>query len=965
MDFRKFYLVLASVVCAFSVFAAGFAPVRNFSRQSYGGGSQNWSMTQDPRGRVYFGNRDGMLLFDGCRWSLFRLPNYTTVRTVVSDSVTGRIYAGGTGEFGYYESGAPLMRPVYTSLSDSLPEKDRNFSEIWHIHLMGADRMVFQGDYSLFLSEGKKMTAIPVKEKITTSALIGHTLYVALQDGSVEILSGQKTVRLTGFEPLAGKRIVSILPFPGGKLLIATALHGLFLHTDGHTEPYNIDISSFLCQNQIFSAATDGSNLVFGTVNRGAVVKNISSGRNTYINKETGLQDNTVLGVDFDDSGNIWLCLDNGLSYAAIDSPIYDFLGASSEAGAGYASLLKGNTLFLATNRGLFSTTYPVQNAHTPPPLSRLLSGQVWNIDSIGSDIFFSTDAGLFISQGTAVPRGIEGIPQGCWSVAMIQESPEGRLALASTYHGFYLLSDRGGWHSLGKVEGYDEAGGKFLQDDSGYIWLPHWIKGLYRLKLSPDERRFTEVRLYNASDGLPNDRDNLIFTFNGQLRFSTASGSIYMLGSDGKMQKDKALSEALSLKVPAHILSVGPGEYFAFSPHIAWNIKEENGKKITIDSITFNPIASSLIPGFEHVGRLDGANLLVSHQDGFYTLNLEDPHNIKHPWSVYVETLYAGDSLIFSNLPADVNPEIKIPYNLNSLTFEFASPEYRAENAVLYSYRLDNYDKDWSAYSVADSKEYTQLTEGKYTFRLRAFNTLTGQHSEYELPLAISPPWYRSTVAKIIYLLLIIGVIFAAYRLIRYYAMRNAVKIRRQKEEEMERMRKEAEREALEKDYEIAALKSDRLEQDIKHKSSELSNITMNVIRKNEILLDISSKLNRLQGKANEKEASAETVNKEVEKIQQLIHENISHDDDWKRFNQNFDIVYANFTQTLSEMYPDLTVSELRLCCYLKMGLSSKDIAPLLSISPKSVEMNRYRLRKKMGLSRDVNLQAFLQKLV
>ena len=179
-----------------------------------------------------------------------------------------------------------------------------------------------------------------------------------------------------------------------------------------------------------------------------------------------------------------------------------------------------------------------------------------------------------------------------------------------------------------------------------------------------------------------------------------------------------------------------------------------------------------------------------------------------------------------------------------------------------------------------------------------------------------------------------------------------------------MERLRREAEREAMLKDYEIASLKSDQLEQDIKHKSSELSNITMNVIRKNEILLDISAKLKKLHYKAAVDSATEERLKREVDKILEIIKANISHDDDWKRFNQNFDIVYADFTQHLSEMHPGLTVAELRLCCYLKMGLSSKEIAPLFNISTKSVEMNRYRLRKKMGLGQGDNLTAYLQKI-
>lgn len=945
----------------------GFAPIRNFSRQTYGAGSQNWNMTQDARGRVYFGNRDGLLMYDGSRWTLLPLPNYTTVRSVFADTLNGRIYAGGSGEFGYFESRAPLLRPEYISLSSLLPKKHQNFSEIWNIMPLDSTRMVFQGDYEIFIADGNHIRTIPVKEKITASNIIASKIFIGLQDGTLITIDGHGQEEKIMAPALKAKRIVGIHTFESGKVLLATAFDALYIY-DGHEViPYVTDISDYLKSNQIFSMASGGDFFVFGTVNGGAVVKNFDNGTNMYINKDTGLADNTVLGSGFDDKGNLWLCLDNGIAYSMIDSPVYNLLGNTSEVGAGYASLLKENTLYIGTNRGLFSLPYPIGSSETAPTPKRLLTGQVWSIDTIGQKIFFSTDNGVFTIESPAyLPTKMSGIQQGVWYVAPITHPSHVRSALASTYHGFYLLTDEGnGWIIRNKLHGYDDAGGRFIQDKEGYIWLAHWIKGIYRMKLDEAGEGFDEVKLFSSLSGLPNDRDNSIFQYDGEMRFNTASGEIFRLDADGRMVKDDRLSTALPLHYPVKMLPLPGNSYFAFSPRLVWKINRDEKGSIDVDSTTFNNmLASSLIAGFESVGIIDSHTALVSHQEGFFGVDLRRKGTSQRATPVYVEKMMAGDSLIFASPSAEALPDIVLPYSLNSLTFYFASPEYRQDNAVLYSYRLDDFDHEWSAFSSEGSKEYTRLGEGKYTFRLKAFNTVTGTTSHYDLQFRISPPWYRSTVAKIIYALLILAFLYAAYRGIRYFSMRNAEKIRRQKEEELERMRNNAEREALQKDYEIAALKSESLEQDIKHKSSELSNITMNVIRKNEILLDISSKLDKMHGRIETDEKTEAALRKEVEKIQQLIRENISHDDDWKRFNQNFDIVYADFTKTLSEIYPDLTVSELRLCCYLKMGLSSKEIAPLLSISSKSVEMNRYRLRKKMGLGRETNLQAHLQKI-
>ena len=134
-----------------------------------------------------------------------------------------------------------------------------------------------------------------------------------------------------------------------------------------------------------------------------------------------------------------------------------------------------------------------------------------------------------------------------------------------------------------------------------------------------------------------------------------------------------------------------------------------------------------------------------------------------------------------------------------------------------------------------------------------------------------------------------------------------------------------------------------------------------MNVVRKNEILIDIANQISKIQ-ESEDKATLGATATKQLNKIQKMIQENISHDDDWQKFARNFDVVHENYLKRLVERFPQFNVNDQRLCAYLKMGLSSKEIAPLLNMSYRSVEMSRYRLRKKMELNRDVNLTEFLQ---
>ena len=948
------------------VSAAGFYPVRNFGRHDYGAGTQNWSVVQDLSGRVYFGNHDGLLTFDGIRWRLIHLPNYTTVRSVCLDTAEFRIYAGGSDEFGYFHTDSLNRELVYTSLLNKLPDDYARFGEIWSIHPLPNGRILFRGDYVIFIKNADKIDKIELPEKSTASLVKGNMVYVGLQDGRILTINEGRLREVENLHVLKDKKIVALIDDGEGGIVIGTANDGLYILRDGQISVLPTDINPYLAEHQLFSAARQEDVYAFGTVDGGAVVKNFKTGETRYATTSTGMQNNTVLGLGFDFSGNLWLCLDNGIDYAIVDSPVLDLLGAGSQAGAGYASMIGGDRLYLGTNRGLYATSYPVEAVGAQPPLTKLLSGQVWDIDTVGNDMFISADAGLFhlnLKSSPTTPVRIAEIPLGTWHVASLGGNPD--RVLVSSYRDFYTLEKSNGqWKFGGKVEGFDDNGGKFVEDRNGYIWLSHWIRGVYRLRLDTENLRFTEVKLFGEKDGLPNSRDNSVFLKDGELRIATASGQFFRQDSSGRMVCDVEMTKKIPLHSPIHYYTGNNGSALAVSPTLFWKITDEKGPKPTIDSVSFRSISSSLIPGFENIQAYDDKTILVSQQEGFYIIDMASDRPLRWKSPVFVESVASGDSLLYSHSYSGKDGVLKIPYSMNSVTISLASPEYRRENAVLFSYRLDNYDKTWSTPSPNASKEYTQLAEGDYEFRFKAENTITGEVSEGSFKFSILPPWYRSTVAKIIYTLLIVSFIYFAYRFLKYLSLKNARKIEEKKEEELMRLRREAEQEALQKDYEIAALKGEQLEQDIKHKSSELSNITMNVIRKNEILQNVASKISKLQSDHGGADRKEKQLVKELESIQEAIRENISHDDDWKRFNQNFDIVYENFTKRLTELHPGLTIQERRLCCYLKMGLSSKEIAPLFNISSKSVEMNRYRLRRKMGLDRSVNLTAYLQEL-
>lgn len=943
--------------------AASYPPVRNFTRAEYAWGSQNWASDEDGSGIMYFGNKFGLLTYDGTRWRNYILPNFSTVRAVLVDDSRGRVYTAGTEEFGYFTFSASKRRMEYVSLSKDFPNAPASYGEIWKIH-RGEKYIWFQADHAVFgYGEDGGRFVTSVREKINTSAYIGGVFYAAVgEKGFCQLRDGQ-FIPLDQQGILDGKRIAAICPFDND-ILIVTQFDGLYLYGTSGLKRMPTEADAFLREAQAFCADTHGPEVAVGTVNGGLIVLNLNSNAPvTYSDTDSGLQNNTVLSVRFDKQHNIWCGLDNGLDYVIYDAPFRTLLSRTGSCGAGYCSFVSGGTLYLGTNQGLYSTPYRQDFDFASP--RRLIPGQVWNIRSLGGNVAACTDGGLYIDQSAGGFHALEGI-SGAWDVHVLPADP--RYAIASTYDNFILLEDTGGrWTVLGRIAGFSDINGTFIIARDGSIWISHWIKGVYRLHLDLNRRRFDVVDFFDTNHGLPSNEYTSVAMHGGEPVVSTAAGYYRLSEKGNRLIPHEALNAYFGSQNSPHLYHSEGGTLWSVTSRDIYVARTKVDGSHEVDSVTFSPMTGSLIAGFDSFNFVDDSRVIASVQDGFYELDTRRSFgSTERPkgHTAIVSAVYANqDSLVFLAFGGKTGADLKLSYELNSLRFEFAATDKAStESDITFSHCLDNYDKDWSSPTDASSKEYTQLHEGDYTLRLRAYNTTTHAVDEQTIHFSILPPWYRSTWAKICYTALILLLFYVGFRVVTNISARNSLAVARRKEEEMERLRAKAAEESLRKENEISDLKNQQLEQDIRHKAGELSNITMNVVRKNEILMNIATRLTKIQ-RVLEVSSPAET-NAQIAKIQTLIQENISHDDDWKSFTGSFDAVYEDFTKRLRELHPALTPSELRVCCYLKMGLSSKDIAPLLNISYRSVEMTRYRLRKKLDLDREDRLTDYLNGL-
>jgi DNA-binding CsgD family transcriptional regulator len=282
-------------------------------------------------------------------------------------------------------------------------------------------------------------------------------------------------------------------------------------------------------------------------------------------------------------------------------------------------------------------------------------------------------------------------------------------------------------------------------------------------------------------------------------------------------------------------------------------------------------------------------------------------------------------------------------------------------ENAgqIEYSYRLDNFDKDWSTWTTLNTREYTNLPWGQYCFEVKARNIYNNISSIDQFHFIIKPPFYRSTPALIVYFLFGIGIIIT----IVYLYFRRIAKVKIQEENKQliafSLKEKKLEEQKLAAEEEVGYLKNEKLQVEMRHKNKELATSTYHIIQKNKLLNSLKQELSKLS-----QSAKSEFVESELKKISRKIDRDIQNEENWEVFERYFDEVHQEFLGRLRELHPELTPGELRLCAYLRMNISTKEIAPLMNISVRGVEISRYRLRKKLNLDRNTNLTEYIMQI-
>ncbi|HIB37199.1 MAG TPA: hypothetical protein EYO36_06475 [Mesonia sp.] len=919
--------------------------IQHYTQQDFDADAQFWSVTEDERGVMYFGNNDGILIYDGSTWKKIKLPNSSSVRSLAKDQ-EGTIYAGGYNDlgkiirddFGNYQ---------FKSLKDTLQLANVSFENIWQINVLD-DNVIFRSFKKLFLLKNGNITQIPSRNSFIESFIVNGRYFVQdANEGIYEV--NLKTSQI--------KKFIDASAFNNESVIYISYDFEFFTNTgkifrkkgNGSIVTQSLFSNS---NDQIISALKYRDQILLGTLSQGLII--LSKKNNQFrINAIDNLKGQTVLNLFQTQKDNVWALLDNGLEFLNYNSPRITLFNLASV----YDAQVSNQNFLIATNKGVYYSSL-ANNTINSKNFDKLnsIQGQAWSFSVLNKDLFVNHDKGLYkINKDLAVTRigNIDGI----WKTIPLKEKEN--TYLICTYSGIYTLEQQNkDWKIINKIEGFDESSRDILPSNEAYTyWVCHGYKGVYKITFSEDLDRTIAIDHYTDKNGLPSPFNINVFKWKNEIVFSTNKGAYIFNDETKKFEPFNKLNNIIDTeRNPRKILQKGDKTWIVQDDELGYF--ETNSKNPLIEKDIFLQTKGTFNRGMESIIPISNNNVLVGTHTGLYLYNLQKQKEL-----VDISTDITGISYSHQNetylLPISSDSIVELPNNFNSIKFSFAAPNMPNNLNNTFSYQLEGIDNSWSNWQKLSFKEYSLLKPGSYTFKVRSKNVLGNQSKPAEFNFYVQPKWYETNSAMVIYVILFIGLFILSWHLVKRKITREKEKSILKEQRTNKLLQLEIDQLKLQKDKEKIEKDKEHLEQDILLKSKELANYTMLLVNKKNFFSTLQEDLKELKNIVKSKQS-----NQKILEIFKKMHQNKIDEEYLAVFDSNFENVHQDFFRNLKNVVPNLTKKELRLSAFIKMGLSNKDIAPLLGISVRGVETARYRFRKKLNLDHDDKLVEFFESL-
>lgn len=934
LAFFRYFSFFIIIFWGSIAFSQETPPIQVYLPSTYKSENQNWAISQSEDKTIHVANNKGLLEFNGAKWTLYPSPNNTIIRTV--KAIDSLIYTGSFREFGYW-SRNKFGKLSYFSLSTSLNVPFLENEEIWNIIDID-DWVLFQSLNRIYIFNTKTEQFETIESEATINKMfkVDNSIYFQKLNGSLyEIING-KAILVSKNRFFQENLIVKIFK-KENNLLLLTEDNGFYFLNEGQLEQWSISANTDLNGIRIYSAMRlADSSFLLGSISDGMLLISNSGDIKLKLNQNSGLSNNTVLSVFQDKDYNLWLGLEYGINCINLRSPLRIYNDYKGKIGAVNTSILFNGYLYLGTNQGLFYKKYNSSNAYQ---FIEGTQGAVWCLKNIQGHLFCGHNSGTYLIEKGAANL-ISNI-QGTWDIKPFKK--QDNLFLQGNYTGLYVLENSNGtWKVRNKIDGFDVSSRYFEFISENKVIVNHEYKGVFKLTL---DKACTKALKIERETSLEKGLKTSLVEYQGDILYAHKKGIYKYHKAQDVFIRDSLYSQLFTEDEYTSgklIVDKATNKLWATSSH---GLSFLSPRKLSsLPKINRIPIPSNSrndVSGYENITYLNKNEYLFGNSRGYIVFNLDKIE--QPPFQVNIALI---SNSRFKNKDSikliDKSVKGELLYTENTIEFDFNVPEYEKYIVPEYQYKLEGIYNTWSRWSTKSHELFENLPYGDYTFKVRAKIGNTPSSNVESYSFKVLRPWYISNLMLALYfvvLLLFSGIMHNLYK--QYY--------KKQREKLLLKKQRELELKELENKEQKARFKNEKLQQDIENKNRELGISTMNLIKKNELLNNLKKELQNINDV------------KSIKKVIRIIDQNINNTDDWKLFEEAFNNADKDFLKKIKQIHPELTSNDLRLCAYLRLNLSSKEIAPLLNISPRSVEVKRYRLRKKMNLKHEVSLADYI----
>lgn len=777
--------------------------IRNYSFKEYKAGSDNYAIIQDNRGVMYFGNNRGILEYDGATWRL--IPTQHRIIRGFSQDSLGTVYGFYSGGFGY------------------LAPNDKGFMEFQtfegQFQKYGSIRDVLSTREEQFFAFAKVENGVPntslirwqngIKQVFNTEGnfwqiVVNNQLYLHKRGVGLCKLNKDKFELAAQGQFLAdtSNQVFVILPYGSHKMLIGTYPNGFFVYdTRGQN---NIEAVQQLPTDEIYSLFMNNNikkalylpngNFAFSAENQGIIIASPQGRIIQRIDQNSSVQDDYDIDT-YPGEESLWIALTKGISRTVINSPISLWGETNGLRGVASSLVRFENKLYVATTRGVFYLENGVFNkvAETDFECWSLL---VHKAADGTEKLILGCAYGLYEIQNSRAVSLQQELGNKILGLYPSKVYPNRIYSIfAKRFVG--VFENKGGLWQQNIVDSSKVSIRNFVEDAKGRVWtLANDYTAIICMTFGQD-LKMPKMKRYEKAKGLPELKSANLMSFDGELYVSTAQGFFEYSPNSDTFIKSQKMQSLLPYRKVRELRTVQDAKGNLWINGLddddkKWLdlLKKQPDGSYVRDSTSLKIIADTEIwadfyPESDGVTWIGGA-------EGVFRYDSRIKKNYKQPFRVLIrEVRTANDSVLFGGAfyskvqmpdksfkkqlsntqPPELMPELS--YSNNSLSFAFAAPFFDDESGTRYQYFLEGYDKNWSAWSSITLKEYTNLPEGKYVFKVRAINIYNTISEEALFSFEIMPPWYRTIPAYLCYIicfivLLSLSVNFYSRRLLK-----------------------------------------------------------------------------------------------------------------------------------------------------------------------------------------------------